>query len=456
MKKRIIGLCVALLCLSLTGLAYAQSPKLNHKEMLGKLVFEDTAFSANGNQSCQTCHHPDAAFSDPVNRISPMYRPVSEGSDGVSFGDRNAPPAAYTKFSPPLFWDDAEGLFIGGLFWDGRASGIAVTDTGGLGAGATLDPLADQAKGPFGSAVEMALVDESGTGGLTTEEKVVNIVALKYAKQYRKAWKSSIANDDVGVAYNNIALAISAFEKSKELNKFNTKFDKFRKEQRRKGLDVSQITVDFLSLNTIKSRFYTQDEIEGLALFNTEPVRLSGVVQVGEGGGGCFLCHPVPANNATKAESVFTDFSYDNLGIPNNPAVDTLAGTDPLDQDLGLGGQEAVLVEAYNNAMGTTLTALDPPLPTLLPEQNGKFKVSSLRNIALTAPYGHNGFFPTLYDIVHFYNVRGNDPDPATWNNIWGLPEVAATVNTEELGDLGLTFEGEQKIVLFLETLTDN
>ena len=39
-------------------------------------------------------------------------------------------------------------------------------------------------------------------------------------------------------------------------------------------------------------------------------------------------------------------------------------------------------------------------------EENGKFRVPTLRNIALTAPYGHNGYFQILEEIVHFYNVR--------------------------------------------------
>ena len=76
----------------------------------------------------------------------------------------------------------------------------------------------------------------------------------------------------------------------------------------------------------------------------------------------------------------------------------------------------------------------------------------SLRNIAMTAPYGHNGFFPTLYSIVHFYNTRD-----AVWPGEpeWPEPEVVLNMNFAELGDLGLTFDQEQKIVLFLETLTD-
>jgi cytochrome c peroxidase len=81
--------------------------------------------------------------------------------------------------------------------------------------------------------------------------------------------------------------------------------------------------------------------------------------------------------------------------------------------------------------------------------QNGKFKVMTLRNIAITPPYGHNGFFKTLKEIVHFYNTR--DVPSAGW----GPPEVPENVNDEERGDLGLTDEDEDAIVEFLKTLTD-
>ena len=91
-----------------------------------------------------------------------------------------------------------------------------------------------------------------------------------------------------------------------------------------------------------------------------------------------------------------------------------------------------------------TLLAKNTRDPT---EEEGKFKVSSLRELSRTAPYGHNGFFTTIYDIVHFYNTRDVES--------WPPPEVPETVNTDELGNLGLTLAQEQKLVLFLETLND-
>ena len=82
-------------------------------------------------------------------------------------------------------------------------------------------------------------------------------------------------------------------------------------------------------------------------------------------------------------------------------------------------------------------------------EENGKFRVPTLRNIALAAPYGHNGYFKALEEIVHFYNVRDvSDEFPPA--------EYPVAVNRDELGNLGLTPEEEADLVAFMKTLTDD
>jgi cytochrome c peroxidase len=81
------------------------------------------------------------------------------------------------------------------------------------------------------------------------------------------------------------------------------------------------------------------------------------------------------------------------------------------------------------------------------PEENGKFRVPTLRNVAVTTPYMHNGIFKTLRQVVLFYNTRDVGP--------WPTPEVPQNVNHEELGNLGLTEQDVDDIVAFLRTLTD-
>ena len=82
--------------------------------------------------------------------------------------------------------------------------------------------------------------------------------------------------------------------------------------------------------------------------------------------------------------------------------------------------------------------------------------MSSLRNIAVTAPYMHNGIFTDLRTVISFYNDRDVEGaiNPETGNE-WRKPEVDATKNTEELGDLGLKEDEIDDILAFLKTLTD-
>lgn len=81
------------------------------------------------------------------------------------------------------------------------------------------------------------------------------------------------------------------------------------------------------------------------------------------------------------------------------------------------------------------------------PTQNGKFRVPTLRNVAVTSPYMHNGVFKTLFQVVAFYNSR----DVARWP----APEVGQNVNRNELGNLQLTNQEMEDLVAFMKTLTD-
>jgi cytochrome c peroxidase len=299
--------------------------------------------------------------------------------------------------------------------------------------------------------VEMALTLDNT--GMTTEQAVVGIIELSgYADKFKKVFGGNAFADEL-VAYNNASVAIAAFERSKNVNKFNSKFDKFVAEQ---GGDVSNFGV-VVQGNGFRryigppggfnSKVYSYDEADGLAIFNADSYTQFGdtLPAGGQNGGMCYLCHlttnhVVAANDPNQPltgpapgtyNPLLTDFTYDNLGIPVNPQIAALAGTQPT--DFGLGGQ------------GAQLTAACPSCDPALEE--GKFKVSSLRNLSRTAPYGHNGFFATIYDIVHFYNTRDV--------GFWPPPEVPETVNSAELGNLGLDLQQEQKLVLFLETLDD-
>lgn len=383
-------LMIALMALLAAGVA-TPAQALTDIEKLGGLIYRDTDLSLNFNQSCQTCHHQSAGFADPANRKDPYNLPVSQGSDPTLFGGRNAPTSAYAGFSPIFYWSDTKGSYVGGMFWDGRATGDVLGD-----------PLAEQALGPFQNPVEM---------GITPEDVVAQVKAANYAALFLSVYPATDWTK-IDETYNNIGRAIAAFERSEAVTRFSSKFDVFWSACQKAGIDVSAIT-ETSDLSKLPQNILSTGELKGLALFN--------------GKAKCAVCHPTAVDTDLDApRPLFTDYTYDNLGIPTNPRVYELAGVTP--PDLGLGGR------------------------LNLPNQNGKFKVPTLRNVAKSAPYGHNGYFPTLSDIVNFYNTR--DVEGSAWDSI--APDVVENVNTTELGDLGLTAKEEMWLVSFLQTLNDN
>ena len=109
------------------------------KAALGESLFNDPNLSLTRSQSCATCHNPQHAFMD--DRANGVSGAASLGDDGIALGDRNSPMLTYALFSPAFSND---GAFIGGQFWDGRASDLVA-----------------QAKGPFLNALEMQMPSES-------------------------------------------------------------------------------------------------------------------------------------------------------------------------------------------------------------------------------------------------------------------------------------------------------
>lgn len=365
MLKRWQWLCLFIGVLAMPIPAMAGS--LEPMEQLGKIMYQDLDFSFNRSQSCKTCHHHRSGFADPDNSRDPYFSVVSVGADGISLGGRNAPTSAYTGYSPVLGWDDTLGAYVGGMFWDGRATGRILGD-----------PLAEQAQGPPLNPVEMNMPDM---------EAVVQVVRdATYANLFLKVFGPG-SLDDPQTAYNLIARAIAAYERSPEVEKFTSRFDQGR---------------------------LTAREVQGLALFEAK----------------CSTCHPVaPSDDGIPA--LFTAYTYVNIGLPPNPV---LAGN-PV--DLGLGG---FLESDYNS-----------PAPLIgdarFSDQYGKFKVPTLRNVALTAPYGHNGVFPTLKTMVDFLNTRDNGQ--------WPAPEVSRNMNMADIGNMGLGEDEVDAIVAFLMTLSD-
>jgi cytochrome c peroxidase len=379
--KRIIVLFLFLgLSLILFGVlqeAQAQG-NLTPIEQLGKHLFFDANLSSNGTQSCAACHAPEVGFTGPDSLIN-AGPAVYPGALPNRFGNRKPPSAAYGGDSPVLYYDEEEEVWVGGMFWDGRATGWTLGD-----------PLAEQAKGPFLNPLEQALAN--------AQVLCVSVRASAYAGLFEQVWGAGSLNcaTNVPQVYNWIGLSIAAYEQSSEVNPFTSKYDYYLAGQAR----------------------LTPQERRGLRLFEGEAM--------------CAACHPAP---------LFTDFTFDNLGIPRNPQNPFYTMSSAYNPDgwgwidPGLGGflQSA----GYSDYM----------------DQWGKHKVPTLRNVdrspyvGFVHAYGHNGYFKSLEEIVHFYNTR----DVAAWP----MPEVSLNVNVDELGNLGLSARDEADLVAFLRTLTD-
>lgn len=402
-KRPLLVFC-ALLLSAAAGCATARP---NQTERLGKLLFFDTRLSTPPGQSCAACHMPEAGWTGPDSKINAAGA-VYPGAVHTRFGNRKPPSAAYAAASPVLHYDKEEKHFVGGNFWDGRATGEILGN-----------PAADQSMGPFLNPVEQNNPDEKAV--------VDKVCTSEYANLFRDVYGKRICGD-VTKAYRAIALAIAAFEASSEVNPFSSKFDVFYENSRKAGLDVEDI--DERNRKDFGGLGLDDGELEGLALFNTR--------------GKCSACHVLePGPGGTPP--LFTDFTYDNLGFPRNgrnPWYGMPAGFNPEGAqwvDKGLGGFLATRKDWEGHADANM----------------GKHKVPTLRNVDrksspdLGKAYGHNGYFKSLKEIVRFYNRR--DGKPAAWPP----PEVEKNVNTAELGDLRLTDREEDAIVAFLKTLTD-
>lgn len=388
-------LFVAIGLVLIISVVSAQTTGLTNQEELGKAIFFDKNLSLNGNQSCASCHAPEAGWVGPDSDVNAGIA-IYEGSVSESFGNRKPPSAAYATLSP-IFHMDKKGLFTGGNFWDGRATGEKLGN-----------PAADQAQGPFLNPLEQALP--------TAGDVVTKVCAAAYSSLFKEVWGDDICDPaNAYEAYDAIGLSIAAYEASSEVNAFTSKYD-------------YTFTGD-AKLSKLEQK--------GYALF--------------QGKGKCKLCH------LSGKDALFTDFTFDNLGIPKNPEnpfyyADPAYNPDGYDWiDHGLGG----------------FLASRPEYAEYAEDNMGMHKVPTLRNVGLgletglVKAYGHNGYFKSLEEIVHFYNTRDvlahceEISDPMPGENCWPEPEVSANVNTAELGNLGLTPDEEAAIVAFLKTLSD-
>jgi cytochrome c peroxidase len=192
-------------------------------------------------------------------------------------GIRNSPSIRYASFTPPFGFDDA-GTAFGGLFRDGRAPSLV-----------------EQAKLPFLDTREMA--------NPTVDAAIARLRRSANAPRFRRVFGDA-ALDDAALAFAGMAVAIAQYEvELPDFHRFDSKYDAWLAGRVR----------------------LTEQESRGLALFE-DPDK-----------GNCAACHPSrPAPDGSPP--LFTDFTYDNVGLPRNPRIP--ANSDPGFHDLGICGPE--------------------------------------------------------------------------------------------------------------------
>ena len=303
-------------------------------------------------------------------------------------GVRSAPSIRYLAFNTGFFFD-TEGTPTGGFFWDGRAASLQ-----------------QQAGDPLLNPIEMANTSKA--------DVVDKLSRATYADEFKQVFGADIFSrpDD---AFDRLTLALQMYQlEDVEFRAFTSKYDAFLRGQ----------------------AALSAQEQRGLALFNN-PVK-----------GNCAGCHP-SAKGSDGSHPLFTDFTYDNLGVPRNPAIP--ANADSAYYDLGLCARPDGSMASFKDLCGA-------------------FKVPSLRNVAQRKVFFHNGRFTSLKDALTFYVQRDTNPEKfyplkadGTVDKFDDLPAIYhANVNTVEvpynrkLGDAPALTDAEvDDVIVFLQTLND-
>lgn len=219
----------------------------------------------------------------------------------------------------------------------------------------------------------------------------------RYEGLFNSIYGQDILNDPIK-GYAAITEAIATFEKTAMFLPFDSKYDRALRGE---------------------IKLTPQEEL-GKTLFFSQQFT------------NCNACHQLNASPLNSQET-FTNYEYRNIGVPANPDLMTHNGNK---KDLGL---------------------LDNPSIDD-PKQAGKFKVPSLRNVAVTGPYMHNGVFKDLRTVVLFYDKYNNPRrtiNPET-GKPWAEPEVAENIDLVNLQKgPALPDQRVDAIVAFLKTLTD-
>ena len=441
-------------------------------ETLGELMLFDKNMSPNRNQACASCHMPYVGFGGPIPSVN-LTMIAFPGTVHTRAGKRTAQRHPYSPFFPVLQYNQGQGLFFGGNFWDSRATGYLLRI-----------PDAEQAQGPPVDTQEMGFPDTAcvafqlsqamyrplfeevwgkGSFDIDFPRETAQICATPggaamFGGSTTPIPLSATDRTRANTVYDHWAQSIDSYEQSAHVSPFSSKFDAF-----------------------LAGKYkLTPEEMAGFQLFN--------------GRGNCNSCHldgrgttlksnQTDTSSAAMVNPLFTCFGSANEGLPLNPRDAFYYQTKPdaygfTANPYGFGYRDLGLGTFLRSGFGSG------PNPNMswkqyAPAVDGQMQVSSARDVAMTPPqcptteapgpyfqkgFFHNGYIKSLKQLVHFYNTRDKYAYPVTSGHCpqgttekvdcWPMPEVRNNIDMTS-GNLGLTDKEENDIVAFLQTLSD-
>jgi cytochrome c peroxidase len=455
------------------ALAAAQSGTLDpyHQvQTLGKLEIFDPNLSVNNNLACSFCHDPATGYANGVSILSVFTGGSSVGSVAITvhgaypntrIAKRNPQSYVYAPYFPPLQYNQSQGAFYGGNFWDARATGYKLQNSSAeQGQDPPVDP--EEMANPDTACVVWKLslskykfffeqVFGAGSLNITWPSDVAQVCstpkgAAVFAGNPTPLKLSTEDRTRANQAYDEFGQAIAAYEASPDVSPFTSKFDYYL---------AGKATL-------------TPEELAGYDLFR--------------GKGNCNSCHldgrsstvlgGTDTGAATNVAPLFTDTTYNNLGLPKNVVLPWYSEDTP--DQWGFTGNP-LGIGFVDEGVGLFLDGYYGAPPNLswgnfLPQFEGTFQNSTVRDAAMV-PYpgfvkafDHNGYLTSLKQVVHFYNTRDVYPYPVQSGHCpagtiekvtcWPMPEDPNNINMT-IGKLGLTDREEDEIVAFLQTLVD-
>ena len=453
-----------------------QGTGMRANQLLGKLMNFDENMSPFKNRACSFCHMPYVGFGPPIQSVN-LTMIAYPGSVEFRAGKRNPQRYTYAPFFPVLNYNQTQGLFFGGNFWDSRATGYLLGS-----------PDAEQAQHPPVDTQEHALPD--------TACIAFRLTTAVYRPLFETVWGVGSLNiafpanteqicDTPGGASIFGASATPIMLTPDDRTKANNVFDHWGNslDQYEASPDVSAFSSKFDAF-LAGAYTLTKDEAAGMELF--------------DGKGNCNSCHldgrgttsPKFQPDHSKAASVtpkFTCFGSANEGLPLNPRNAFYYQTTPdsfgfTANPYGFGYRDLGMGTFLRSGFGAAPNP-NSDWTQFAPTVDGQFQVSAARNVAMTPPqcptteagtgqpyfqkeFFHNGYIKSLKQLVHFYNTR--DKPGFAYNvtsghcpagtiervNCWPMPEVKNNIDMTT-GNLGLSDKEEDQIVAFLQTLTD-